>query len=492
MNSVGQALSSQLELDGLIELVGERVRETFDADIAYVALHDEAAGRIEFAYYYESGERRPEPPIEYGEGPHLPDPRLARAAPAQPEGAARGAGESSGRRRSPTSACRSSSAARRSASISVQSIEEEGRFGEADSRLLATIAANVGVAIQNARLFTEIERQKQYFESLVEVSPAAVVVMDADERVTGWNPAAAALFGYSAEEAIGRTIDELVVPERVRHGREPRDHAARRSEQGRTQRITRRAAQGRHAGGRRDGCSCRCAVDGTNAGFYAIYHDITELQRAREEAEAATQAKSAFLATMSHEIRTPMNAVIGMTDLLLGTELTAEQREFAEVVHSSGDALLHVIDDILDYSKIEAGKLDLEREPFNLRDCVEGALDIVAPRAWEKELELGCLIDDDAPAGIVGDEARLRQVLLNLLSNAVKFTEQGEVVVLVDAEETGSGSYRVELAVRDTASGSRPTGWTGSSRRSARSTRRRRAATAAPASASRSRSASSS
>ena len=99
--------------------------------------------------------------------------------------------------------------------ISVQSIDEEGRFGEADSRLLATIAANVGVAIQNARLFAEIDRQKQYFESLVEVSPAAVVVMDADERVTGWNPAAAALFGYSADEAIGRPIDELVVRGRV-------------------------------------------------------------------------------------------------------------------------------------------------------------------------------------------------------------------------------------------------------------------------------------
>jgi CheY-like chemotaxis protein/HPt (histidine-containing phosphotransfer) domain-containing protein len=151
-----------------------------------------------------------------------------------------------------------------------------------------------------------------------------------------------------------------------------------------------------------------------------------------------------------------MNAVIGMTDLLLGTDLTAEQREFAEVVHTSGDALLHVIDDILDYSKIEAGKLDLEREPFNLRDCVEGALDIVAPRAWEKELELGCLIDDDAPAGIVGDEARLRQVLLNLLSNAVKFTEHGEVVVLVNATETGGGSYEIELAVRDTGIGIPP------------------------------------
>jgi PAS domain S-box-containing protein len=449
VNSVGQALSSQLDLDALIELVGEQVRGTFDADIAYVALHDEAAGQIEFAYYYESGERRPEAPIEYGE--NLTSQILGSREPLLLNRQEHYEGQASvGTPSRSYLGVPIIVGSKAIGVISVQSIEEEGRFGEADSRLLGTIAANVGVAIQNARLFAEVERQREYSASLVEISPAAVVVMDAGELVIDWNPAAADLFGYSAEEALGRHVDDLVFGDTSRaEGREVTAEAMR---DGRAQRITTRR--------RKDGTPVDVelmlvplTVEGAHSGFLGIYHDVTELQRARQEAEAATQAKSAFLATMSHEIRTPMNAVIGMTDLLLGTELTGEQREFAEVVHSSGDALLHVIDDILDYSKIEAGKLDLERSPFSLRDCVEGALDIVAPRAWEKELELGCLIDEAAPSGIVGDEARLRQVLLNLLSNAVKFTERGEVVVFVDAEETGAGSYRIELAVRDTGIG---------------------------------------
>src|ERR687898_1389574 len=298
----------------------------------------------------------------------------------------------------------------------------------------------------------ELARQKAYYQELHRLSPVAIVTLDIDNRVLSWNPAAERLFGYAYGEAIGRPLRDLLFPTEVL--REESLAVQRQAEDhGLAHVIARRA--------RKDGVlvdveilTVPLVVDGERTGFLVLYHDITELLRARADAEAANQAKSAFLATMSHEIRTPLNAVIGMGGLLLDTELTEEQRDFAEVIRTSGEALLRIIDDILDFSKIEAGKLELEEHAVDVRACAERALDLVAVAASGKDIELGCLVDPDVPAAIVGDSTRLRQALGNLLSNAVKFTDVGEVVLVVTAPaHDGAERRRVRFSVRDTGIG---------------------------------------
>ncbi len=324
-------------------------------------------------------------------------------------------------------------------------------FTETDLNFLNGLARQAAIALDNARLFAEVQAEKQFSEALVENSPVAIVSFDEDASVVAWNPGAEKLFGYTAAEAVGANLDDLVANDATIRA-EASVYSAKAGDGERIHAITKRT--------RKDGTfvdvelsGVPVVVDGKQMGHIGIFHDITELQRAREEAVAANEAKSAFLATMSHEIRTPMNAVIGMSGLLMDTDLDKEQRDYAETIRNSGDSLLAIINDILDFSKIEAGKMELENQPFDLRDCVESAMDLVAGRAVEKNIDLAYIIDDDVPVGINGDVTRLRQILLNLLSNSVKFTQKGEVVLNVRRDKRPA---YLRVTVRDTGIGISP------------------------------------
>jgi two-component system sensor histidine kinase/response regulator len=297
----------------------------------------------------------------------------------------------------------------------------------------------------------ELERQKQYWETLVKNSPVAIVILDLEENVVTCNPAFESLFGYSQAEVAGANLDNLIVTADASHSQ--------------AQSYTQQALSGAMVHGlarrlRKDGSEVDVElfgspviVEGQRIGAVGMYHDISDLVRARREAEEADKAKSEFLANMSHEIRTPMNGVMGMIELTLDTPLNDEQHDFLATAYESAESLLTLLNDILDFSKIEAGRLDFEQLPFNLRSTVEGVADTLAQRAESKNLEMACYVDDACPAFVRGDPGRLRQILVNLAGNAIKFTEKGEVVIRVEPVSDRATQVMLRFSVADTGIG---------------------------------------
>ncbi|HTY06994.1 MAG TPA: GAF domain-containing protein [Gemmatimonadales bacterium] len=322
-------------------------------------------------------------------------------------------------------------------------------FGPEDLRLLNLFAPQVAIAIENARLYTDAQRQKQYFSELVRNSPVAIVTLDANKTVRSCNPAFERLFGYSQEEAIGQVLDNLITTEATRHQAEE---------------YTREALDRPIAGvgqrRRKDGTivdvevlGVPVIVDGEHVGPMALYHDITELQRARDASEAANRAKSQFLANMSHELRTPLNAILGYAELVREEAEERGLKEFTpdlDRIGAAGRHLLTLINDVLDLSKIEAGKIELVTASFPVRRVVDDVRATVEPLVGRKSntLTVSC---PDAVGAMHSDETRIRQVLFNLLSNASKFTERGAITL--DVSRAGDV---VTFAVSDTGIGMTP------------------------------------
>jgi two-component system sensor histidine kinase/response regulator len=298
--------------------------------------------------------------------------------------------------------------------------------------------------------------------AVVRTALDCVITIDEYGKILEFNPSAEKTFGYARDQVVGRQMADVIIPVRMRDAH--RRGLRRYLDTGESRVLERRVEV---TALRADGTEIpvelaitAIRLEGRAPTFTAFLRDITdrklavaEMVHAKEAAEAASRAKSEFVANISHEIRTPMNGILGMTDLVLETDLTPRQREFMAMVKSSARSLLAVINDVLDFSKIEAGKLTLETVAFPLRQNVAETLTPLALRAHEKGLELLCDINHRVPDGLAGDASRFRQILLNLVGNAIKFTELGEVLLTIDIDHELEDGVCLHVSVRDTGIG---------------------------------------
>jgi len=318
------------------------------------------------------------------------------------------------------------------------------------------------VAIQKAHddLERRVAERTSYLNALIENSPLAILVQDSADKVQLCNPAFEQMFQYSRLEIVGKPADGLLAEKSLL----AEVSNISRGTLGGTpvNLVTQRMRKDKslvdvelHA--------VPLVVNGEVVGSLGLYQDISARKRAeeamrhaKEAAEAASRAKSEFLANMSHEIRTPMNGIMGMTELVLDTELDSEQREYLNMAKLSADSLLSLINDVLDYSKIEAGKLEIDAFDFNLGDVIGDTMKTLSLRAHQKGLELAYELQPDVPDALFGDPGRLRQIIVNLVGNAIKFTEKGEVILQVHAEWRTGEDIQLHFIVTDTGIGIAP------------------------------------
>ena len=334
---------------------------------------------------------------------------------------------------------------------------------EASERRQAEMATAIETRVETLQdALWELRESEARYRDLLDTQEQVIVRLDADDRVTFVNRAFCRMFGVEAAEMIGRAWSPPVVAEDGAPGEAgagPRKSRVALISTALGERwIAFEEHRVRVQGPPREGVTASAGREAFE--LQVVGTDVTpdrvaaeELARARDQAQAADRAKSRFLAAMSHEIRTPMNGIMGMASLLEDTALDAEQRTYLGAIGQSARTLLALIDEILDFSKIEAGKLALASRPFALEDCVQSAVELLAPAAHEKGLEIAWTTPHDLPEQFLGDETRVRQVMLNLVGNAVKYTDRGGVLVSIAMVSREADTARLAITVKDTGIG---------------------------------------
>jgi PAS domain S-box-containing protein len=465
ISDIVRGVTTTSNLDELLDLAWRSIGKLLYAENCFVALHDPKTDLIHFEFWIDKFDSAP-PPQRVGKGLSRSSYVLRTGQPLLlckeletrliEQGEIKKTGSDSASwlgvpLRTPS---------RTIGVLAVQHYEKKGAYSQRDLEFLSSIGDQIALAVGRKRAEEKLKRSQARLAEAQQVARVGSWEWDLITNESIWSDEQFRLFGFSPDEKLASYELYLsgVHPDYRKNAAEWIDAMVEKKESSRLDfRIVRPDGEERIL---RNWADVVLSEAGGVVRLVGTSQDITEQRQieavvvqAKEAAEAATRTKSEFLANMSHEIRTPMNGVIGMTGLLLDTDLNANQRSFAETIQGSAESLLTVINDILDFSKIEAGKLAFEELDFDLHEAVHGSLEMLAQRAESKGLELACLLEANVPVYLRGDPGRLRQILINFVGNAIKFTDRGEVVVKVSLESETNADALLRFEVKDTGIG---------------------------------------